>query len=128
MRSQSTLATHLAPLAPAWRLAVLMTALVIATTARAGDFHTPVSINIPAQTLAGALTALASQADLQILFPQELVAGLQAPAISGSYSAAEALQRLLAGAQLEFVMSGRDTVIIRALGTSMARSRRALRS
>ena len=114
MRSQTSLAKHLAPLALAYRHAVAIMALFIATTARAGDFRTPVSLEIPAQTLAGALTTLASQADLQILFPQELVAGLQAPPVSGSYCAVEALERLLAGMPLEFVMRGRDTVVIRS--------------
>jgi hypothetical protein len=90
-----------------------MLALFFTLQAKAGDLRTVISIRIPAQTLSGALTALATQADLQILFPQDLVAGLQAPAVSGSYSPAEALERLLAGGSLEFEMRGRDTVVVR---------------
>jgi len=97
------------------RVAAVVLGLVIAMAAHAGDFHTRVRIDIPAQTLAGALTELAAQADLQILFPPELVAGLDAPALAGSFSATEALQRLLGAAGLEFVLSGQDTVVVRAI-------------
>ena len=97
------------------RLAVALAGFMIATNVQAGDFSTPVSVDIPAQSLAAALTELANQADLQILFPQELVAGVQAPALVGRYSPTEALERLLAYANLAYVIRGRDTVIIRAV-------------
>jgi hypothetical protein len=97
-----------------------LTLMMMVVLAHAGDLSAPVAIHIPAQTLAGALTELADQADLQILFPQELVKGLRAPALSGNYAPGEALERLLEGAHLEFVLRGRDTVVIRALHTSQS--------
>ena len=87
--------------------------LVFAALANAGDVNGKVPLDIPQQSLASALTTLAKQADLQILFSQELVAGIQSIALSGSYSGAEALQRLLAQSNLEYVVSGPDTIVIR---------------
>jgi secretin/TonB-like protein len=111
-------ASPLATLTLAGKLA--LTSMTLVVVAHAGDLSAPVTIRIPAQSLAGALTELAGQADLQILFPQELVRGLRAPALSGNYAPGEALERLLEGANLEFVIRGRDTVIIRALHASQA--------
>jgi iron complex outermembrane receptor protein len=91
----------------------LLSTLLIATLARAGDLNGKVPLDIPQQNLSSALTALAKQADLQILFSQELVAGLRSNAVTGSLSGAEALQRLLADSTLEYVVNGADTVVIR---------------
>ena len=113
MVSRKALRKDVPPGWPSRNPAVIMLTLLLAMSAKAGDLQTVLNINIPAQTLSGALTALATQADLQILFPQDLVSGLEAPAVLGSYSPVEALERLLAGESLEFVVSGRDTVVIR---------------
>ena len=96
-------------------IALVMSAIL--SPARAAAVSSSVSLDIPPQSLSSALTSLANQADLQILFSQELVAGLRAPALSGTYSATQALQRLLHGANLEFVVRGHDTVVIRARNT-----------
>jgi hypothetical protein len=92
---------------------LLLGALLAATLARAGDLNGKVPLDIPQQNLSSALTALAKQADLQILFSQELVAGQRSNAVTGSLSGAEALQRLLADSTLEYVVNGADTVVIR---------------
>jgi len=84
------------------------------STAVAGDLNSPIDLNIPAQDLANALTALATQADLQILAPQEWVAGKRSPRVQGRISGLQALRQLLAGAGLECVVKGHDTVIVRA--------------
>src|SRR5690242_9864167 len=98
---------------PGARLAGGLSTLIVATLAQAGDLNGKVSLDIPQQSLSSALTALAKQADLQILFSQELVAGLRSNAVNGSLSGAEALQRLLADSSLEYVVNGADTVVIR---------------
>jgi iron complex outermembrane receptor protein len=82
--------------------------------ASAGDLSNRVPLSIPQQSLSQALTSLAQQADLQILFAPELVMGMQSPALSGTYSGVEALQQLLASSKLQFVVDGPDTVVIRA--------------
>jgi iron complex outermembrane receptor protein len=88
--------------------------LAAPSIAGAGDVNSKMQLNIPQQTLADALTSLAQQADLQILFAPDLVAGLASAGLSGSFSGAEALERLLTGLQLEYVVNGSDTIVIRA--------------
>jgi iron complex outermembrane receptor protein len=95
-------------------LAALGALVFFTTIAQAGDVNGKVALDIPKQSLASALTSLAKQADLQILFSQQLVSGLQSAALSGRYSGAEALQRLLSESNLEYVVDGTDTVTIRA--------------
>lgn len=80
----------------------------------AGDVETPVTLNLPPQSLSAALSELARQADLQILFAPELVADLDSQPLRGRYSAAEALTQLLSGSDLEFVVQPPDTIVVRA--------------
>lgn len=88
--------------------------LGLAGLAWAGDLNDKVALEIPQQSLSQALASLAQQADLQILFAPELVAGMQSPPLSGTYSGIEALRQLLASSKLQFVVDGADTVVIRA--------------
>jgi iron complex outermembrane receptor protein len=97
-----------------------LSALAAAPIASAGDVNSKLQLNIPQQSLAEALTTLAQQADLQILFAPELVAGLSSTGLSGSYSGAEALERLLNGSTLEYVVNGADTIVIRARTATVA--------
>ena len=55
------------------------------------------SFAIPAQPLAQALNELARQANLQMGFAPALVAGKTSAAVSGEFTAQQALDRLLAG-------------------------------
>lgn len=74
----------------------------------------PIPVNIQAQPLASALIALGRQSDLQILFNQDLVRGLQANAVSGTMESTDALNRLLAGSNLTFQISGSSVMIVPA--------------
>jgi iron complex outermembrane receptor protein len=87
----------------------------------AGDLNRTQAFDIPAQNLATALTALAGQADLQILVAQELVAGKVSPTVRGQYSGLQALQQLLASTNLVYSVKSRDIVIVRAASPSAAR-------
>ncbi|RMX05078.1 TonB-dependent receptor [Corticibacter populi] len=69
---------------------------------------------MPAQPLGDALNALAQQAGLQIVVSQTLVAGRQAPAVSGRMEVRQALERLLAGSGLAAQVDGNEVVIHRA--------------
>lgn len=73
------------------------------------------SLDLPAQPLDQALNALAARTGLQVIFPTALAEQRRAPALRGSYSASEALERLLQGSGLEARMSGpnRYTVVRR---------------
>lgn len=80
-----------------------------------GHAATPsVDVNIPAQPLGPALNELARQANLQMTFPAEWVAGKQAPAVAGKMTAQQALDRMLAGSGLIAVAQGANVVIQRA--------------
>lgn len=58
------------------------------------------TIQIQAQSLASALSQLGQQTSLQLFFSPELVAGKQAPAVSGTLAPEQALQALLQGSGL----------------------------
>ena len=69
------------------------------------------SYTIAAQPLANALNEFARQADLQLGFPANLVAGKTAPAVTGQLTAQQALDRLLAGSGLEGVVRGQSALV-----------------
>ena len=58
------------------------------------------SIDIPAGPLGRSIIALTEAYDISILAPNELVADKNAPAVSGTMNASEALRRMLAGSDL----------------------------
>ncbi|VFR68825.1 TonB-dependent siderophore receptor [plant metagenome] len=68
----------------------------------------PVSISIHAQPLDAALEKLGEQAGIQIFYLPETVRGLNAPSVSGSLTADEALRRLLAGTDIVFRRTGKN--------------------
>ncbi|WP_022977340.1 TonB-dependent siderophore receptor [Nevskia ramosa] len=57
-------------------------------------------LNLPEQPLGTALTALSRETGVQVAADRELLAGRRAAALRGRYSAAQALERLLAGSGL----------------------------
>ena len=69
------------------------------------------AIALPAQPLGSALNELARQASFQLIVHPDLVAGRSAPAVSGSLSAQQALDRLLAGSGLQASQEGRVVVV-----------------
>ncbi|MFT3815618.1 MAG: TonB-dependent siderophore receptor [Acidovorax sp.] len=99
----------LAPLA----LAALLAAGAVGT-AQAQSATAPTSIAIASQPLGQALNELSRQAGLQLLFPPALVAGKMAPAVSGSLTPNQALDRLLAGSGLTATREG-NAVVIKAV-------------
>ena len=94
-----------APLALAAMLALGTLPLAQAQTAPT------VKLSIAVQPLGQALNELARQANLQLLFAPELVAGKTAPAVSGTLSVAESLERLLAGSGLAASIDGNSVII-----------------
>ena len=69
------------------------------------------SFNLPAQPMASAITALAQQSQLQILFDESQLRDLQAPALLGSFSARDALEKLLGNSGLELLPVGEGYVV-----------------
>ncbi len=76
--------------------------------------------HIEAQPLGAALKEFAAQAGIQLLFSESDAAGRQSASLEGAFSAAEALQRLLAGSGLVFEFPKADAAIIRRGGHSPA--------
>jgi iron complex outermembrane recepter protein len=72
------------------------------------------ALDISAQPLARALTQLAVEADLSLVYYSEVDSGLLAPALVGRYTAAEALSRLLAKTRLRASFVDAHTVVIRS--------------
>ncbi|ULQ47538.1 TonB-dependent receptor [Flagellatimonas centrodinii] len=70
------------------------------------------SFDIPAQDLAAALSEYARQSGQQLLFAPEVVAGKQAPAVSGELTAESALAALLEGAGLYTATTPGGAVLI----------------
>lgn len=88
---------------------------VLATTSATGLAQAageqPLQIDIPAQSLAEALKALAEQGDLQIVFAAESVKNHVSPHVVGQMDVARALQLLLQGTELEYVFTGQAYVV-----------------
>lgn len=104
LRRAVALATLLGCLSP---VAAEQTASQITTTA--------VAFAIPAQPLDSALTQLADQAGLRILFNSNDVAGLNSPGLNGQYTPADALERMLQGSGFSFELVNEKTLTLRKL-------------
>nr|WP_231866664.1 TonB-dependent siderophore receptor [Pseudomonas resinovorans] len=71
-----------------------------------------VSLDIPAQSLAGALRQLGQQANLQILYSPNDVANLRSPGVRGNLEPAAALAAVLAGSGLRYSVDGNTVTLI----------------
>jgi iron complex outermembrane recepter protein len=78
----------------------------------AADLDTPVSFDIPAQPLEGALLEFSKQASIQLLLDSSAVAAKNAAPLSGKMPIREALDRLLRDTELSYQWSGGRTVTI----------------
>ncbi|MBD9355832.1 TonB-dependent siderophore receptor [Methylomonas albis] len=72
-----------------------------------------IRFDIPAQSAADALDALAAQSELQMLFDRNALQNSRTQAVSGLYTAREALQKLLVGSGLTFTFTAADAVAIK---------------
>jgi iron complex outermembrane receptor protein len=93
----------------------LMTAGAAIAFAASAQAQAPAAnrIVLPAQDLAQSLRALSRQTSRNIIAPSALVRGRQAPALSGSFTAEDAVRRLLAGSDLSVGEVG-DSLVISA--------------
>lgn len=100
------------------RLSLLAAGLVLAGSVLAQG--TAVPIDIAAQPLDKALAALARQTGAQIVFSTTLAEGRPAPAIKGSLTVREALERLLAGSGLGVKTTDERTFAVVQLSSAAA--------
>lgn len=110
-RPHAPLTTALCPLALA-----IAAALAVAPPAARAQTQAPaqaaaVKINIPAQALAQALLQLGRQTNLQVYYLPEAVQNRRAPAVSGTLTPQQALDRLLAGTGLVAKVNGNTAVV-----------------
>ena len=93
----------------------LVFACVIAVRLGSGEaFAQTRAIHIPAQSLTQSLNSVARQTGANILFSPESVRNLSASAIDGTMTAQDAVERLIAGTDLEIVQDGNGALIVRA--------------
>ena len=79
------------------------------------DFEAKVlELNLPAQPIGDALSAVAEAAGLQIVFYSDAAVGLTAPALVGSFDVVSALDRLLAATPLQYEFI-KDTIVVRQI-------------
>ncbi len=95
----------------AWSL-LMGTVGAVAQTASTQAAARRVDFNIAAQPMGRALNEFATQADMRIVFYPEVVAGLTAAKLVGSYSPQEALRILLADSDLRYKFTDARTVRI----------------
>ncbi len=90
-------------------LAILAGFALWARPAAAND---TVSFEIPAQSLASALLQYAEQAELPVLFSEEVVQHHRSSGVTGTYTREEALEKILDGTGLAFESVGKHTVAV----------------
>lgn len=91
-------------------------ALAAAMAPQAGQAQeTVVQIDLPAQSLDSALIQLGRQTPLQFFYSPETVVGLRTPAVQGSMTPEQALQRLLQGSGVTYNKNGRNVTLSRPL-------------
>ncbi len=94
--------------------ALVAGALAVPGQAQAMAPDSRVTLQIPAQDLTSALRALARASGQQISFDSLQIGSRKAPALNGSYTVREAVDRLLAGTGLEASWSSTDVLVVRA--------------
>ncbi|HNS57614.1 MAG TPA: TonB-dependent receptor plug domain-containing protein, partial [Nitrosomonas europaea] len=107
---------RLTPLALAAALA--LPSLVFIVSPAHAQTSTAMPISLPAQSLGTALNELARQARLQLMVYPDLVADKQAPAVSGSLTPRQALDKVLAGSGLKADIQDAEVIIRRVPDTA----------
>ncbi|HWB50400.1 MAG TPA: TonB-dependent siderophore receptor [Stellaceae bacterium] len=105
-------------------LVMTMSSLLLASTAQAqnvgaGSTTVPaaakervVQFTIPPQALDSALTRLADEGGIHLLFASKDVAGLRSSGLSGRYTVAQALTQVLAGSGMAWHFTEANTVVL----------------
>jgi iron complex outermembrane receptor protein len=86
--------------------------LVVAGLTARGAAAEPVSFDVKAQAMGPALRAFAEQANLQVYYPEDLVAGLKTAGVKGQLEVEPALNELLKGSGLGFKRTDPKTIVI----------------
>ena len=95
-------------------MVLLMTILALLSARSASAQTEMVTVNIPPQELSTALTALAEQANLQVLYASELASGRTTAGVTGTMTPQEATRQLLEGTGLQFTFTDAKTVTLQS--------------
>lgn len=97
--------------------AALLTAAPLAVTqAQQGQPTAPMALTIEAAPVGDALNDLARQTGLQIMLFADVSKGITTPKLSGTYTPAAALEKLLQGTGLSYEFISANSVAVRAKG------------
>ena len=94
------------------RLMLLAAAGLLAPAITRADELATITFNIPAQALAGALTRFSATTGLQVLYESDIAEQIQTAELKGSYTAEQALRKLLQGSGLNYRYSNDKTVTL----------------
>jgi iron complex outermembrane receptor protein len=94
--------------------AIIRAAAIGLTLSATGALAAPVSIDVPAQPLASALTNLGAQTDLQILFNQAQVQNLRTSGVRGEMEPTQALETLLRDTGIRYRIEGNRVSLVAA--------------
>lgn len=71
----------------------------------------PVQVSIPPQSLSSALSALANQANLQIIYSQDTVSGMRSNGVFGKMEPEAGLRQLLGGTKIVYQIEGNHVTL-----------------
>lgn len=91
------------------RPTLLAACLAFSLQAQAQIQAEQITFALPAQPLAASLSQVAQQAKIQLLFDEELLRNVKAPALKGNFSPEAAIQQLLGAASSAWSRSTRPT-------------------
>lgn len=97
----------------------------VATISGPAGAETAREFNIPAGPMGEALTLFATQADQQIFYSGDLVAGIRTAGLRGRYAPSRALDALLAGTGLSWAQTRPGVVFLRREGGAAQRTEAA---
>lgn len=81
-----------------------------------------VNLDIPPQSLASAMDALAKQAKVKTLYPDAAVQDRKSPGVHGKLTLREAVAQLLAGTGLSYSFPAENTVVVKAPEANSSRT------
>ena len=92
--------------------------------AQTHNTNTQLAINIPAGTLADALDVLGDESGMQIIYEPAVAGNIRVAAVAGTFTATEAMQRLLAQTGLRADRVNEKTVVLKRIDSAKGSTRR----